>query len=644
MVQKPSDEMQTQALLSQATSQFTRLNAPRALDLLDEAQVEWRSDKSMKVTVHQFWAARVKPDHPFPVLASINQDSQNLSIQSLKLYEMDDKGVFTEAPIQPQIQWVPPQENLPISLSKLTSARLPELNAGQAMDLKYTLETKTAALLVDKDMHNDAKKPHPVAPEASFAFRWNDFTPSLAKDLTVKIPANLEIFGTRLRMPSGLAVTQSPSAPGKEKTVHFSMGPDDPVPSESFQPALQDLAPLTAFTVNKTWESAVFPYRKRVKQYLDGDLKKVEELIGEAGGNTGEALVDRVAEIKAAIHQKVDWVDTGLPVYLNPDRPLEEVIESGKGTSHDMAMLLVTALRSAKIAPLVYLYRQAGSGELLADMPALSQFDGILVAVSTGKDLLWIDPTESLAAPGVLPLSALDRKALGVLTPLNWRLTPPFGAKDHRRHRDINLELDANGNVKCSVDVLAYGSSELALRQFFRSTTDDKRRDIVYRGLLKRFPGVILTEYRFGDYRDISKPLDLHFSFQIPNYAKVLRDQSLQFYPITFEDIEDFFATLRNNRQTPVVASQNFNSETEAIVKLPPGYKPGDLPKDMAISNSVAEFSATSKVQYGTLSYERYLGLKQRSIALGREYQELLGVYQTVLTQDRKPFTAVLGK
>jgi len=645
VVQQPSGEdAQTQSLLSQAASQFASPNPPKTLTLEDQAQVDWRPDRSLRVTVHQIWAARVKPDHPLPLLASLNQDSQILNIQALKLYQQDTKGNFVPVDPQPQVTWVPPQDNLPLSLSKITSCRLPDLGAGQALEVKYSLETKTSSLLVDKDMLNNPTKPHPVAPEPSFAFRWNDYTPSLQRDLSMRIPANLELFGARLRLPADF-VSDEPTVPkGHEKTVHLSMGPQDPVPSESYQPALQDLVPLTAFTLNKTWEEAVMPYRIRVKRYLDGDRTKVEDLIGEAGSNTGEALADRVAEVKRAIEQKIDFVDTGLPVYLNPDRPVTEIIDSAKGTAHDMTVLLAMALMSVKIQPVIYLYRQASSGELIGDLPALSQFNGVLVAVANGKDLLWVDPTEPLAAPGVLPFNALDRKALGVLTPLNWRLTPSFAAKDHHKHRDVVMELDPQGNLNCTVDILAYGSSELALRQFFRATTDDKRRDLVYRGLAKLFPTVSLTDYRFGDYRDISKPLDVHYAFQIPNYAKFIKGGGMVFFPVVFEDVEDFFSVLRDTRQTPVVVPQNFNSETETIVKLPPGYQAGDLPKDITFANAVAEFSSTSKLDFGTLSYERYLGLKERTIPLGKDYKDLLAFYQAVLTQDRKPFTAVRQK
>ncbi|HEY5037903.1 MAG TPA: hypothetical protein VIJ93_02410, partial [bacterium] len=194
------------------------------------------------------------------------------------------------------------------------------------------------------------------------------------------------------------------------------------------------------------------------------------------------------------------------------------------------------------------------------------------------------------------------------------------------------------------VDMLAFGSSELALRQFFRLTNDEKRRELVLKGLTKRFPGVSLTDYRFGDYRDISKPLDVHYTFEIPNYGKFLPKGGFLFYPLVFEDVEDFFAVLRDSRQTPVVIPQNFNSVTRVVVKLPPGYQVKELPKDGSISNPIAEFFSKAKLEFGTLTFERYLGLKQRMIYPGKEYTELLNFYQTVLSQDRTPFTAEKGK
>jgi len=641
--QLSQEEIETQLLLSQAAHEFQAPNAPQVLKLLDQADVEWRADKSMKITVHQIWAARAKPERPLPVI-SINQDSQALTVETMQLYDLDNQGNFGKSPVTVALNWAPPETNLPLSLSQVTTAHLPELIPGQALDFKYTLETKTSSLLEKKDIHKDATKPHPVPAESSFAFEWNGHLPSLKRDLTVRIPQDVELYGSNQRIPKNLTSEEDKSDP-KVKVMHFSMGPQDPLPAESLQPPTQDLAPLTAFTLSKSWDEALQPYRKRVKQALEGDPGKIYELLGDAGSNTGLAVSDRVAQVKAAIHQKVEWVDTGLPVYLNPERPLTDILDSGKGTSHDMAVLLAMALKAVKLNPQLFLYRTTTAGELLGDLPALSQMDGVLVGVQTSsKDWILMDPTEALAAPAVLPMGALDRKALAVLSPLSWRLTPSFSAKDHRKHRDVTMSFDKEGRVKCTVDLQAFGSSELALRQFFRATTGDKRRELVLKGLSKRFPGAVLTDYHFGDYHALGVPLDVHYSFEIPNFAHRTEDGGFTFVPLVFEDIEDFFTILGNQRQTPVLMPQNFNSETQSIVKLPDGFKAGDLPKDIAITNSVAEFSSTAKIQFATLSYERYMGLKKRHIDLGKEYQDLLTFYQTVLSQDRTPYKIIPAK
>lgn len=648
------EDLELSSLFSRAASLFRSNDPPRALDLLDDAKVEWRTDRSMKITVHRVRAVRTKPSHPLPPLAVLNQDSQTLTVQSLQIYDIDANGNFTLSPVKPEMQLSAPAPDLPASLSKIVVVRLPEPGENQALEARYTLETKTSTLMSGKDISKEQNKPRLVAAEPSFAFRWNDFTPAMDRSLTIKVPKLVPLLGSRLRLPKALSVVEDRKT--DPMVLHLSLaGPMETVPVESYQPALQDLAPLTAFTVYKSWDDAVMPYRVRTKRILDGDIGPVTQMLDpsdlpgvalvkpDASGNTGLPLLDRLTLLKNALHRKVDCVDTGLPVYLNPDRSPQEILDSRKGTPHDMAVLLAALLKYDKIDARIYLYRRSTSGSLLTDLPALSQFDGVLVGVPDGKQLLWMDPTEPLAPPGVLPLSALGQQALAVPAPVQWNTTPPFSVKDHRKERDVTMEFQPNGTLNCSVDLTAYGSSELALRDFFRTTPEDDRRELVLKGLSRRFPGAVLTGYRFGDYTDLAHPLDVQYSFEVPDYARFQADGGFQFYPLVFEDVEDFFTVLRDTRKTPIVAPQNFNSITRVVVKLPPGYQVKELPKDGAMSNPEAEFLSTARLQFGTLTYERYLGLKQRAITPGKGYNDLLNFYQVVLGQDRTPFNVVKG-
>ena len=211
----PLVDQDLQNLLSQAASQLAQPNGPQELTVKDDAKVEWRGDRSLKISVHQIWAARVKPDRPLPPLATLNLDSENFSVQKLQLYDLDPQGNFTKSSTPVEIQWMAPAPNLPLSLSKISTARLPELNANQALEIEYTLETKTSSMLLDKDIRVDGKKPRPVSPEASFAFRWNDFTPSLTKALTIRGPKAVALYASRLRIP--------PASPSPKLPIRTTM-------------------------------------------------------------------------------------------------------------------------------------------------------------------------------------------------------------------------------------------------------------------------------------------------------------------------------------------------------------------------------------------------------------------------------------
>ena len=56
------------------------------------------------------------------------------------------------------------------------------------------------------------------------------------------------------------------------------------------------------------------------------------------------------------------------------------------------------------------------------------------------------------------------------------------------------------------------------------------------------------------------------------------------------------------------------------------------------MSNPVtAQRSRPHKIGFGTLSYERYVGLKNRVIDPGKNYADLLSFYQSVLSENRGP-------
>jgi len=266
----PAPLTDTDSLLAQAAAAFQQPDAPKIIHVLDQTYAAWSEDKSLKITVHQIWATRVTPDRVMAPIATINSDSQTFTIQDLKIYDLNDKGQFVKESKPVDLIWSAPGPNLPETLSKIMTARLPNLSAGQAVEIKYTLETKNIDLLTNKDTHFDSQHPMPVPGEPSFALLWNDYLPSIKKELSLKVPKNIPLYAVRQRLPDNLAVTET-TEDSENMTRLTINGTLAPIPMEAYQPAPQNLAPLTAFTLYKSWGESLIYYRTRVKQLVDSD-------------------------------------------------------------------------------------------------------------------------------------------------------------------------------------------------------------------------------------------------------------------------------------------------------------------------------------------------------------------------------------
>ncbi len=627
----PPDE-DTAALLAEAAARFQFPDAPSFMTVLDKAKVTYEKNGGFRLDVHLIWAARAKPSGSFPPSLAVNQDLQTLQDLQVRVWRLDKNARFEES-TKLDLKPLPYLPELPPSLAGLTQVEFPDLEADSALEVSYTLLSRPVTAAAAGP---DLGLSHGV--ERSFSFRWQDTRPALRRELILSRPERLDLYGARYRVPSNVRPLDLRSTDRVESSWVLE-GRQEGLSVEPFQPPMNDLVGLTAFTPYAEWRCALAPLIADCQKALE-DTSGLEAAFTEAVGNTEASRSDRARALVNHFRSKWRYADPGLPVVHQPRRPLKEALDSGWVTPRESALILQAGLRSLGLKPRLFLTRRAPGGTLLTQSPALTQFDQPLLGLDLDGKFQWVDPSEPLAPVGSLPLALLGAQALAVDLPVAWRETPPLLARDHRKERNVKLEISPQGGLTCHVEMTAYGSSEVALRQFLHATTDAQRRGIVSRGLSRRFPSAKLTTYRFNDYRDLSQPLLVEYGFEVPDYSKIDSQGRMVFYPPVFEDVEDFLAALQDKRRAALVLPQNFNSTVRQIYRLPKGWNVKDLPVGGSLANDVAEFITNPKVQFGTLLYERYTGLKKRVISPGPDYRQLLAFYQVVLKQDRTPFIA----
>jgi hypothetical protein len=606
-------------------------NPPSELTVLDQAQAYFHKNGNIRLTVHLLKLFHLAPRSDKPLLV-INHQVEKVTILKFEKYHFHDGQLEEHQSIIPK--WVPLIPHETGALSQIKMLLYPHVQKNDLVDIQYIL----------KPYLNNHKSTHSSSPwlDSSFAFQWQSFFPSLKRELDIAYPRSLNLYVTRPPNYPVLQIVQKKH--NAQYLFQFIYNKYEPgLAQEAFDPPIQDLSSMISLTIHPSWESALKPFLKRIRPLLSAQspFTHVVQFFKPVKSGSFHTPFQEILKLKERMDRKIKWVNTDLPIYLDPLRSLKSIVKSHLGSSLDKALIFYWILKKNHFSPTMYLYRNSFDGNLNPETPTLAQFNGILIRVPTNTKFIWLDPSEALAAPNVLPYSALDVPALAVKRTLQWIKTPNFNLKNNYVERDIIMRISNEGTLTCTVTLRAYGSEDLALRKFFRETNPLERKMLVQKGLATQFPNAKLLSYNGQNYKKLSHPFKIHYQFQVAHYAHFLNNGKFYFYFPTFGNIEMLLSSLTLYRKNPVALSQNFNSISRIIVQLPYQYKVKHRPNDLTFSNAIVNFTSHSKIQFGTLIDTQRLRFKRPLIRLGKPYQKLLAFYKAVIQQDRSPCLVV---
>jgi hypothetical protein len=267
-----------------------------------------------------------------------------------------------------------------------------------------------------------------------------------------------------------------------------------------------------------------------VYQNMSGSWEKINaDLLAntEFGGQLGKvAFLD--AALKAMVTQYPDPADRAAAVrelvlksvkYDGTNRysasgPLKKSYELHRGTSADVNLLLIAALRQAGLPAQPVILSTRAHGRVNQSFPLLEQFNYVIgvLPLADDKELL-LDATEPLLPCGMLPTRCLNQTGRLVADKDQagrWvSLTP---TQRHNHFQDIKLTLDAQGNLTGKVHEEHGGYSGAAVREKLQQLGEKK----YVTDLASRHPSWELPAYTFGEVAEVSKPLALNYEVRQP--------------------------------------------------------------------------------------------------------------------------------
>lgn len=626
------------SLLQKVESDLQKPDAPPLFLAWDEAHVEWNERDLPRFR----WKIALAASRPVSIpdflqpLARWSDALHRFRIRNARFYPFSqEKGLGS--PREIELETDPKPKPTPKAFQGLHEISLPPFSEAGLLEIDAELspvEEKEAT-------PRDAFGPYW---DAAFSFRWNTPLPAGRRELHVFLPKKITLRAFSKNLPPG--IRQETLEKEEGTWHHFSLEGTPPIPVEPFPPPLEEIVPLTAFTPHASWKDACRKAVDRIEKWkekyapaLDNLLKPLLEETTAEGSS-----LEKASAFKRLFLKKFDVWETAFPAEWLPLRDPDEAVQEGVLSPEETALWMGYGFEKLGFTVTLFRFRPADRGSLLRELPALQQTPSFLLLLQKGAETLWVDPLEPFAAPGVLAFTRLETLALSLEKKPQWKWTPPFSARDHRKERDITFTLSAEGHLTADVSLRAFGAAEVSLRRFLAETPPLQRKEKVEKALQRRFPKAVLLKYEATNPWDVQAPAGVDYRFQIPDYAEILPNKKLKFYPLVLQDVEELLAHLSPERRTPVFLNHSFNEITRLLVHLPPGSVVGSLPPDENLAGSVAEFSSKTKVDLGVLTLERYSALKKRSIPPGDPYQELLNFYRAVLKQDRVLFEVSLRR
>jgi transglutaminase-like putative cysteine protease len=340
-------------------------------------------------------------------------------------------------------------------------------------------------------------------------------------------------------------------------------------------------------------------------------------------------IEDRAAAVREVVMAGVRY--DGHNRYSS-ENSLRKAYDAHHGTSAEVNLLLIAALRDAGIPAEPVLLSTRDHGRINKEYPLLDKFNYVvaLVELPNGQDLL-VDATEPLLPCGVLPRRCLNQT--GRLIPARkkdegrWVSLEPAQHEGH--FQQATLVLDATGGLSGQVREEFTGYASLPVRQDLAELGGKK----FLARLVQQHDGWIVPDLTVADFDSVSKPVGLRYTFSRGG-SEAAPTSTLYLSPL--RELSDGRNPFRHDsRRFPVDLGVPQDETAMVTLTLPPGYELAEKPKNMVLelAGGSARFVYNVTATGQTVQLLTRLSLRSTIYPAG-QYADLRELFRQVLARQ----------
>ena len=416
--------------------------------------------------------------------------------------------------------------------------------------------------------------------------------------------------------------------------IHQWMVQDEPalIP-EAGMPPLEEVGKVLYLSSVNDWETIVSWYTDLAKTKTKSTFEIKEEIEKIFSNKKSASEDEKIEAIYNFITENIRYSSVSFRQSGLIPQKARDVLVNKIGDCKDVATLCITMLNEVGVRAHYVLLNTRNAGQNPNALPAIL-FNHCIVAVETRNGLRYLDLTAHNYPFGSLP--ALDYEAFSLLIKPGVKaagLLPVENvAKRSISHQSQMVVKDDMGVIiQFKSDWQAEASSYL--RSVFREKGPEEQKKIWTNIIASRIPGVKVNQLGFAGLDAPQPSMQVTSQFEADNYTS----PAGQFTILKLPWLERINAApAQKDRKFPFYYWPYADKIEEKLeIRLPAGYEPMDLGKDVTFSSPIADYSIKFSYANGTITVNRQI-INKKFMVSPQEFPDFQQFCRNVVKEDER--------
>ncbi len=394
------------------------------------------------------------------------------------------------------------------------------------------------------------------------------------------------------------------------------------------------LVPRMIFTSFKDWsEMGLYVGEKFWKSVEKADFAELEfSRLVNYGQISGRPLAQNIA---FWVQQNIRSVALSLGAVGFQPNDADDVWANRYGDVRDKLVLLSALLGTYGIES--YPVLMQSSNAPFSHLPALDQFNHMILAVPLPDDTLFLDPMPRFSAPYEIGYS----RTQGMCCQLIHGSPIVEAAKeivhlDRKASTRMSVTLDTLGTLSGRADAEAYADFANTARSTFSDQKQQEKEIYFQRAASRIGQGCEVIQTEVSDPEQLTQPMRVGMDFSCAGYAIKQGDLMMVDLPVTpFSFTLSGFYPSMPEVTYPVDLPIEGTSETTIILTYPKGYTVSYLPPAVLVENPYVALSLVPKKFDDRVEWEQSVSYKSDFVPVDK-YATLRSAFEELVAPKNR--------